>query len=77
LTFFGWGWPFSLGLNLLERRHQAMSAEPLPKLLAKWQQGDLTVEQAIGQILQHLAAIYKLFDDLKQQLLKLLPKDKK
>lgn len=54
-----------------------MSAEPLPKLLAKWQQGDQTIEQAIGQILQHLAAIYKLFDDLKQQLFRLLPKDKK
>jgi hypothetical protein len=54
-----------------------MSAEPPQKLLAKWQQDDLTPEQAIGQILQHLAAIYKLLDDLKQQLLKLLPKDKK
>jgi len=46
-------------------------------LIAKWQQGDLTVEQAIGQLLQHLAAIYKLLDDLKQQLLKLLPKENK
>ena len=54
-----------------------MSAEPIPKLLAKWDRGDLTTEQAVGQILQHLAAIYKLLDDLKRQLLKLLPKDKK
>jgi hypothetical protein len=54
-----------------------MSADPPQKLLSKWQQGDLTVEQAIGQLLQHLAAVYKLLDDLKQQLLKLLPKDKK
>ena len=54
-----------------------MSAEPPQKLLAKWQQGDLTVEQAIGQLLQHLVALHKLLDDLKQQLLRLLPKDKK
>jgi hypothetical protein len=54
-----------------------MSAEPPQKLVTKWQQGDLTTEQAVGQILQHLAAIYKLLDDLKPQLLKLLPNDKK
>jgi hypothetical protein len=54
-----------------------MSAEPFPKLLAKWEQGDLTTEQAIGQILQHLATIYKRLDDLKQQLFKRLPKEKK
>jgi hypothetical protein len=66
-----------IGLNLLERRNQAMSAEPPQKLLAKWQQGDLTVEQAIGQLLQHLVALHKLLDDLKRQLLKLLPKDNK
>lgn len=54
-----------------------MSAEPPQKLLKLWQQGDLTVEQAIGQLLQHLVALHKLLDDLKRQLLKLLPKDKK
>jgi hypothetical protein len=54
-----------------------MSAEPPHKLLAQWQQGDLTVDRAIGQLLQHVAALQKQLDDLKQQLLKLLPKDKK
>jgi hypothetical protein len=71
------GWPFFLGLNLAERRDKAMSAEPPQKLLKLWQQGDLTVEQAIGQLLQHLVALHKLLDDLKRQLLKLLPKDNK
>jgi hypothetical protein len=51
LTFLVGGGRF-IGLNLSERRNQAMSAEPFPKLLAKWEQGDLTTEQAIGQILQ-------------------------
>ena len=54
-----------------------MSADPLHKLLAEWQQGDLTVERAIGQLLQHIGALQKQLDDLKQQLRKLLPKDKK
>lgn len=54
-----------------------MSAEPPQKLLKLWQQGDLTVEQAIGQLLQHLVTLYKLLDDIKGQWLKLLPKDKK
>ena len=54
-----------------------MSAEPLPKLFAKWERGELTAEQAIGQILQHLIAIYKRLDELKQQLFKFLPKEKK
>jgi hypothetical protein len=54
-----------------------MSAESPDKLLAKWAQGDLTVEQAVGYLLQHLVAIYKLLDTLKRQVFKLLPKDKK
>jgi hypothetical protein len=44
-----------------------MSAEPLPKLLAQWAQGNLTVEQAIGQMLQQLIALQKQLDELKQQ----------
>jgi len=39
--------------------------------------GELTVERAVGQLLQHITAMQKQLDDLKQQLLKLLPKDKK
>jgi hypothetical protein len=31
-----------------------MSAEPLPKLLAKWERGELTVDQVIGHVLYHL-----------------------
>jgi hypothetical protein len=54
-----------------------MSAETPEKLLAKWAQKDLTVEQAIGHLLQHLVALHKQLDDLKRQVFKLLPKDKK
>lgn len=54
-----------------------MSAEPPQKLLSQWAQGDLTVERAVGQLLQHIVALQKQLDDLKRQLLKLLPKDKK
>ena len=54
-----------------------MSAEPPHKLLSQWQQGDLTVDRAIGQLLQHVAILQKQREALKQQLLKRLPKDKK
>ena len=54
-----------------------MSAESPDKLLAKWAQGDLTADQAIGHLLQHLVAIYKLLDTLKRQVFKLLPKEKR
>ena len=33
-----------------------MSSYPLPELLRKWALGELTAEQAIGQLLQHLLA---------------------
>lgn len=36
-----------------------MATYPLRELLSRWQQGTLTVEQAIGQILQHLLALEK------------------
>jgi hypothetical protein len=77
LTFWVGGGRFHVPKIYEKGETQAMSAEPPQKLLAKWQQGDLTVEQAIGQLLQHLVALHKLLDDLKRQLLKLLPKDKK
>jgi len=48
-----------------------MSAEPPHKLLKLWQQGDLTVEQAIGQLLQHLAAVYKLLVRVNKMLRRL------
>lgn len=36
-----------------------MSMYTLDELLKRWQQGTLTIEQAIGQILQHLLAMQK------------------
>lgn len=34
-----------------------MSAYDLKVVVKKWEKGDLTTEQAIGQILQHLQAL--------------------
>ncbi len=36
-----------------------MGTHPLKTLLKLWQRGELTVEQAIGHILQHLIALEK------------------
>ena len=35
-----------------------MGMYTMQDLLKRWRVGDLTVEQAIGQILQHLALLY-------------------
>ena len=43
-----------------------MATYPLRELLSRWQQGTLTVEQAIGQILQHLLALEKRHKPPKQ-----------
>jgi len=42
-----------------------MSKYPLKKLLSLWQQEQLNVAQAIGQILQHLLAQQEQIDELK------------
>ena len=44
-----------------------MATYPLKELLSRWQQGTLTVEQAIGQILQHLLALEKRHKPPKPQ----------
>jgi len=49
-----------------------MSKYPLQKLLNLWQQELLKVEQAIGQILQHLLAQEKEINELKRLLQKSL-----
>jgi hypothetical protein len=43
-----------------------MSMYSLDELLKRWQLGDLTVEQAIVQILQHLLALQKQNKELQQ-----------
>ena len=45
-----------------------MSKYSLPELLKFWQQERLTTEQVIGQILQHLLAIYNQLNELQRQL---------
>lgn len=42
-----------------------MSMYTPDELLKRWQQGTLTIEQAIGQILQHLLAIQKQLKEPK------------
>ena len=53
-----------------------MPRYPLDELLSRWQRERLTVEQAIGQILQHLLALEKQLGDLKRRLPKSPPKKK-
>lgn len=43
-----------------------MSMYTLEELLKRWKQETLTVEQAIGQILQHLIALQKQMKELQQ-----------
>jgi hypothetical protein len=51
-----------------------MARYSLDELLSLWQREHLTVEQVIGQILQHLLALEKQLGELKRQLPKLPPK---
>jgi hypothetical protein len=51
-----------------------MAEYPLRELLSLWQRERLTVEQIIGQILQHLLALEKQLGDLKRRLPKSPPK---
>ena len=45
-----------------------MSAYPLKTLLRQWARGDLTTEQAIGQILQTLAKHQESIQDVENRL---------
>ncbi len=51
-----------------ERQHGIMSTYPLDELLKRWQHGDLSSEQAIGQTLQHLHLLYAQLLDLERRL---------
>ncbi|MFN8490179.1 MAG: hypothetical protein U0350_21505 [Caldilineaceae bacterium] len=44
-----------------------MSTYPAPELLKLWKQEQLTVEQAIGHLLQHLAALTLENQELKRR----------
>lgn len=43
-----------------------MATYPLKTLLKRWQREELTVEQVIGQIIQHLIALEKRLSRLGQ-----------
>ena len=51
-----------------------MATYSLQELLNRWQREDLTVEQTIGQLLQHLLTFEKEILNLKQRLNKLSSK---
>ncbi|HXV98553.1 MAG TPA: hypothetical protein VEC93_09025 [Anaerolineae bacterium] len=51
-----------------------MAQYALDKLLSLWYQGQVTVEQVIGQLIQHLIAQEKQLAELKRQLSQLPPK---
>lgn len=53
-----------------------MAMYPLQELLGRWQQEQLTIEQVIGQILQHLLALEKQLNELKRRLPKSPPQEK-
>jgi hypothetical protein len=45
-----------------------MSKYALPELLKRWQREQLTMEQVIGHILQHLVALPQQLAELQKQL---------
>jgi hypothetical protein len=47
---------------------KAVASYSLQELLSLWQREHLTVEQVIGQILQHLLALEKQLGELKRRL---------
>ncbi len=51
-----------------------MARYPLQELLSLWHREHLTVEQIIGQIIQHLIALEKQLGDLQRRLPKPPPK---
>ncbi|MFN8486714.1 MAG: hypothetical protein U0350_03925 [Caldilineaceae bacterium] len=48
-----------------------MSTYSLPDLLQKWQLGELTAEQMIGYLLQHLLALVESRAELEKRLRRL------
>ena len=51
----------------------SLSTYSLPDLLRQWEYEKLTVEQMIGQLLQHLLALLQRLADLEQRLRHLEP----
>lgn len=45
-----------------------MSTYSLPELLKKWDRGELSLEQAIGHVLQHLLGVSKQLSELDKRL---------
>jgi hypothetical protein len=47
-----------------------MSAYPLKTLLRQWARGDLTTEQAVGQVLQIIAKLQDRIQEVENRLLR-------
>jgi hypothetical protein len=45
-----------------------MSTHPLPELLKRWGKGDLTSEQLIGHLLQHLLDLSQRLAEVEKRL---------
>jgi hypothetical protein len=65
----------TLYTNSCERR-SPVSAYPLETLLRQWARGDLTSEQAIGQILQILAKLQNSLQAVENRLLRWEQRDR-
>jgi hypothetical protein len=45
-----------------------MSTHPVPELLQRWAKGELTSEQAIGHLLQHLLGLSQRLSEVEKRL---------
>ena len=45
-----------------------MSTYPIPDLLQRWAKGELTVEQAVGHVLQHLLTLAQRLAEMERRL---------
>ena len=45
-----------------------MATHPVPDLLQRWAKSELTVEQAIGHLLQHLLAVVQRLAEIEKRL---------
>jgi uncharacterized coiled-coil protein SlyX len=43
----------------LRKEQKKMGMHSMEELFIKWQHGDLTAEQMVGQLMQHMAVLYE------------------
>jgi hypothetical protein len=69
-THDAWGGRFFVGaiFTLPHRKEQSMAAYSPEKLLQLWKQEEVTADQAIGQLLQLVIALYQSLQQVEQRL---------